>query len=127
MSFLAILLAIKILVTAAFMAIPFLTFSTKRLAGTMGITGGGEVLFRLYGIALIALLAGYGSAFPLLARNEFPWGIVVMGIISNGGAAAILFGTGAWRKSLPVACFLLAMTAGLVAAMLQPALAVAAL
>ncbi|GAW41452.1 hypothetical protein SH203_01858 [Brevundimonas sp. SH203] len=127
MSFLAIVLAVKILVTAVFMAIPFLTFPAKRLAERIGVTGGGGVFFRLYGVALTALLAGYGSAFPLLAKQEFPWGVVVMGIISNGGAAAILLGAGARRKTAPVALFLLAITAALIAAAINPAWAIGTL
>ena len=127
MSFLAIVLAIKIVVIGFAIAIPFLTFSSSWLAGLTGVEGGGEIIFRLYGVAILALLIGYASAFPMLARGAFPWFVVVMGIVSNGGATAVLVLIGAWRRLLLLTSFLGAITAALVSTALDPSFAVKAL
>ncbi len=82
---------------------------------------------RLYGVALLARLVGYSSAFSLVADTRFPWGIVGMGIVSNGLGAVMLVLTGAWRNS-PVMTGLIATIAlALIACALNPAFAMAPL
>jgi hypothetical protein len=106
MSFIALVLVAKILVTAILTAIPFLFLSAARLANRTGAGVGGATLFRLYGIAIAALLVGYSSGFWLIARGEFPWGVVAMGLVSNAGAATVMFASGAWRKAKPITFFI---------------------
>ncbi len=86
--------------------IPFLFLPAARLANSAGAGVGGATLFRLYGIAIAALLVGYSSGFWLIARGEFPWGLVAMGLVSNGGAATVVFASGAWRKAMAITFFI---------------------
>jgi hypothetical protein len=105
------------------MAIPFLALPSARLAATTGATSGGNTLFRLYGIAILALLFGYASGFWAIARGEFPWCVVVMGLVSSGGAAAILFATGDWRKAVPISVVVLSIAIALSVAAAAPTFA----
>jgi hypothetical protein len=120
MSFLALVLAAKIVLTGLLTAVPFLFLPASRLATTTGVAGGGETLFRLYGVAIVALLVGYASGFWILASGQFPWGVVIMGLVSNAGGAALLIGTGAWRKALPITVVVSAIAASLAVAALAP-------
>jgi hypothetical protein len=127
MSFLALVLATKIVLTGILTAVPFLLLPTARLAASTGVTGGGETLFRLYGIAIVALLVGYASGFWALGRGEFPWGVVIMGLVSNAGGAALLILTGAWRKALPITLVVSSIAISLVISAASPDLAMRAL
>jgi hypothetical protein len=123
MSFLALVLAGKIVLTGILTAAPLLLLPTARLAVPMGVTGGGETLFRLYGVAIVALLVGYASGFWALGRGEFPWGVVSMGLVSNAGGAALLIATGAWRKALPITLVVSGIAIALMIAAASPDLA----
>lgn len=120
MNFIALVLTAKIALTTPLIAIPFLVLPAARLTRATGVTGGGETFFRLYGIAILALLVGYASGFWMIARGEFPWGVVMMGIVSNGGAAAFLLATGAWRRLLPITIVVVTMSIGLISAAVFP-------
>ncbi len=120
MSFLALVIAAKIVLTGLLTAVPFLLFPPARLATATGVVGGGETLFRLYGVAILALLTGYASGFWLLERGEFPWGVVAMGLVSNTGGAMLLLTTGAWRKAVPITVVVTAIAAGLAVAAASP-------
>lgn len=120
MTFITLVLAAKIVVTAVLTAIPFLFLPQERLAAITGISSGGGTLFRLYGIAILALLVGYASGFWTIARGEFPWGVVAMGLVSNGGAATTMFVTGSWRKAKPITLFVTAIALLLLIAVTIP-------
>jgi hypothetical protein len=105
MSFITLVLIAKIIVTGIMTAVPFLFQPAERLAARTGAGVGGATLFRLYGIAILAVLVGYASGFWLIGRGEFPWGVVAMGLVSNGGGATVLFASGAWRRAKPIAFF----------------------
>ena len=89
-SFLSGLIAFKILVTFLFVCLPFLVLTTARLSALTGVSDSSGQIFRLYGVAILGLLIGYATAFPTLNAGSFPWGIVAMGVISNGGATLVL-------------------------------------
>lgn len=102
---LSMILVVKIVVTLAFVGLPFLILPKSRLEVFAGVSAETDTFFRLYGIAIIALLLGYATAFPVLAAGQFPWGVATMGVVSNGGAALILFRSGngiAKRYFLPI-------------------------
>lgn len=120
MSLIALLLTAKIAVTAVLTAGPFLFLPSARLAVMTGAGAGGATLFRLYGIAILALLVGYASGFWTIAAGDFPWGVVAMGFVSNAGAALVLFATGAWRRARPIAFFVAAVAALLAVAAAAP-------
>lgn len=55
-----------------------------------GVSTASATLFRLYGMATMALLVGYGFGLWQSINGVFPWAAVLMGIVSNVGGAAIL-------------------------------------
>ncbi len=127
MSFLALVFIFKILVTGLLVGVPFLFLPTSRISASTGYGEAAAPLFRLYGVAIFALLIGYGYGFWLLGQGVFPWGIIAMGLLSNGGGAAVLFATGAWRRSKTIAYFISGVAVALVIAALAPDMAVAPL
>ena len=96
MSYLALLLITKIFVTTPLVALPFLVGPLPLLEATTGVSAKSTDLFRLYGVAITALLVGYGFGIPVAEGHQFPWGVVAMGFISNAGGAFLLF-----RSSTP--------------------------
>jgi hypothetical protein len=90
LSYLALLLVTKISVTALLVALPFLFGPSARLEATTGVSVKSPVFFRLYGVAIAALLVGYGFGIPAAESHQFPWGVVSMGLVSNAGAAFLL-------------------------------------
>lgn len=90
MSCLAILLIVKIVVTALLVAAPFLFAPLTKLEAVTGSSAKSPLFFRLYGVAITALLVGYAFGIPIAERGEFPCGAVVMGLVSNAGAALLL-------------------------------------
>lgn len=113
-TFLTLVLAAKILVTGLMVGLPFFALPAKRISQLTGY-GGIEVapLYRLYGTAVLALLVGYASGFWAIAAGIFPWGVVAMGVFSNGIGAAWMFATGAWRRNKPVTFFIAAIALAL--------------
>ncbi|MGO4716646.1 hypothetical protein [Bradyrhizobium sp. 2TAF24] len=106
MTAIAFILIVKIAVTAVLTAAPFLLTPEPQLAAMLRTTGdGARVIFRLYGVAVLALLVGYGSGFWTIAEGRFPFGVAAMGVVSNGGAAAALLITGGWRRARLVTAF----------------------
>jgi hypothetical protein len=90
-TYLSIVLAIKILMTLILFVTPFLFFSQTKLEQLFNSKiSGGLMVYRLYGLALLALTVGYASGLMQVLAGEFPFGIVTMGIVSNGGATFIL-------------------------------------
>ncbi len=106
MSFIALVLTAKIAVTGVFAALPFLVLTPARIASTTGFDVSATPLFRLYGVAVTALLVGYASGFWVIASGQFPWGVVAMGIVSNGVGAITLFATGFWRQATSMTFFI---------------------
>lgn len=124
MSFLALVFIFKILVTGLLVGVPFLFLPASRVSASTGYGEAAAPLFRLYGVAIFALLIGYGYGYWLLGQGTFPWGIIAMGLLSNGGGAAVLFATGAWRRSRLIAYFITAVAVALAVAALMPDMAV---
>jgi len=90
MSYLSLLLITKIAVTALLVALPFLLGPQARLQAATGLSAKRPLFFRLYGLAISALLVGYGFGIPSAESYQFPWGVVTMGGVSNAGAAFLL-------------------------------------
>lgn len=114
MSALGVLLAVKIVVTVVFVAAPFLLLPQERLRIMFRTEGAGSgTLFRLYGVAMLAILANYAYGLWAIADARFPWGVIAMGVISNGGAVLVSLWTGAWRRATALYAFFAAAAAGL--------------
>lgn len=90
MTWLSLLLITKISVTAVLVAVPFLFAPLAKLEAATGVNANGTVFFRLYGVAIAALLVGYGFGIPQAESGWFPMGVVFMGLASNVGAAVLL-------------------------------------
>ncbi|MEM9371504.1 MAG: hypothetical protein AAGA26_10135, partial [Pseudomonadota bacterium] len=93
MTVLGLVLIVKIIVTVFGVVLPFLAFSpefVERLTGWRVE----PVLLRLYGIAIAALLVGYGYGLMEVLGGWYPDGTVMMGLVSNGGATAALLALG---------------------------------
>ncbi|MEM9312737.1 MAG: hypothetical protein AAGA34_14950 [Pseudomonadota bacterium] len=90
MQWIDLLLLVKIVATALIIPVPYLFFSDARVAAINGEPPKDRPLMRLYAVAILALLVAYASALSWLRAEGFPWGIVTMGIVSNGGATAFL-------------------------------------
>ncbi|MEO1241332.1 MAG: hypothetical protein AAFX54_05440 [Pseudomonadota bacterium] len=120
MTWLSILLVVKIAVTAALIAAPFLLAPRPVLAKRMAIETSTSAMFRLYGVAMAALLVGYGFGVAAAQAGVFPWGVAAVGVVSNGGASIALLATGAAGKNAALTAFFILITIGLIAAMLAP-------
>lgn len=90
MTWLSLLLIIKIFATTILVAVPFLFFPKSSLEKLTGMAGSNPVFFRMYGVAIVALLVGYSFGIPSAESGIFPWGVTAMGTVSNSGAAALL-------------------------------------
>ena len=123
MTGLALLFFIKIAVTLPFVALPFLFLPKARLNAAMSVDARKTTLFRLYGVAMMALLAGYGGGIWQVSQKIFPWGVIAMGIISNGGASFVLVKTGAVSRAKLLTGFFIAVTVGLLVAAARPDIA----
>ncbi|RQO60499.1 hypothetical protein DBR47_09070 [Paucibacter sp. KBW04] len=89
-TFLSLLLITKIAITALLVALPFLLGPQARLEAATGLSAKRPIFFRLYGVAITALLVGYGFGIPSAEHQQLPWGVVMMGLVSNTGAALLL-------------------------------------
>ena len=82
-----------------------------------------STLFRLYGVAILALLVGYGFGVVQTLNGEFPWLAVSVGIVSNAGATLVLTCIGTGRQNRFSAAFFGGIAVLLVLSALWPELA----
>ncbi len=85
-----VVLVIKIVITIVFLVGPLLLLPQAKLETRLARGAKSPMLFRLYGVSMLALVVAYASGFWQALQGDFPWGVVWMGIVSNGGAAAVL-------------------------------------
>ncbi len=122
MSWLSLLLIIKISVTGLLVAAPFMLLPKSKLEKATNIATPTPVLFRLYAVAITALLVGYAFGIPAAEAGRFPWGVTCMGTVSNGGAAILLLAYSQKSKQNRwLGAFFGLVALGLVAAMILPA------
>lgn len=86
MSFLAWVLIIKITVSSVTLVIPFLLLPAPALSRFLQVDVS-IPMARLYGVAIVALLVGYGFALQSVLQGGYPTGILWMGLVSNAGGA----------------------------------------
>ncbi|MEM1396014.1 MAG: hypothetical protein AAGH38_01015 [Pseudomonadota bacterium] len=120
MSPLAILLVLKIGVTLLAVSGPFLLLPKTTIDALSGYGGTPKVLYRLYGMAVTALLVGYGGGLYVALNGDMPWGVIAMGITSNAGATGVLIITGEARKRPALTAFFGLIALGLVIAVAMP-------
>ena len=124
---LLLLLAAKVTVTMAFVAGPFLLLSKQAIEARLSITASNSGLFRLYGVAMLALTTAYSGGIWQITQNVFPLPIVLMGIVSNLGATIALLSTGFWKSSRLLTGFFAVIGLSLVLALALPEFAMMAL
>jgi len=127
MSVLALILIAKMSVTLLAVVIPFLFFPKPTLDRTVGFGAPDGVFYRLYGVAVLALLVAYGVGYVQVQEGIYPEGVVWMGLVSNGGATLVLILMGQARKTPVFTAFFAAIAVGFAAAVLQPAAVMAPL
>lgn len=122
MTWLSLLLIAKIGLTAVFVAAPLMLLPKAALERSLGVAAPTPKLFRLYGVAVAALLVGYAFGIPAAEAGRFPWGVVCMGVVSNGGASVLLAAYSPRRKQDRVSAAFFGLVAlGLIAAIVAPA------
>jgi len=94
MTSLSVLLATKILVTLVAVVAPFLLLPKARLDTLAGFGAPNLAMYRLYGMAILALVVAYSGGFIATLSGRYPTEVVAMGLASNVGAAAIMLATG---------------------------------
>ncbi|MEO1475724.1 MAG: hypothetical protein AAFS13_05025 [Pseudomonadota bacterium] len=95
----SILLLVKIVGTLIPVALPLLFLPIATVNRLSGFEASDPVLYRLYGMAVLALLVGYAGGYFQVQDGTFPVGVVAMGFVSNAGACAVLLLTGRGFKA----------------------------
>ena len=113
---LSILLWIKIIGTFFPVAAPLLLFPKSKIDALSGFSPSDVSLYRLYGMAVLALLVGYAGGYFQVLQGVFPIGVLAMGFASNAGAFLIMLITGRASKTPLSAAFFGLIAAGLGAA-----------
>jgi hypothetical protein len=89
MQILIVTLWAKIVLTVFLWTMPLLL--VPRLLDRLGIPAMREPLFgRLLGIMFLALVVMYIFGLLQAYRGEVPWPAIIAGMVSNGGAAALI-------------------------------------
>lgn len=122
MTWLSLLLILKIGLTGLAVAAPFMLLPKSRLERWTTVATPTPVFFRLYGVAIMALLVGYAFGIPAAESGGFPWNVACMGTVSNGGAAILLLTYSQGNKqNRMLAVFFGLIALGLITAMALPA------
>ena len=124
---LSILLWVKIIGTLIPVGLPLLVLSKNRIEAISGFQSSDVIIYRLYGMAIIALLVGYYGGYVQVANGVFPIWVIWMGLVSNAGAAAVLILTERAKKAPWEAGFFSLIATGLVVSLLRPELAMSPL
>ena len=101
MNALSLLILFKLLITLFFLAAPFLFVSAERLGRITSVSANSPTFFRLYGVAMLALATAYAGGLWIAWQGIFPWVVVLMGVVSNCGAAMVLGQDWATRRLRP--------------------------
>ena len=120
MNALSLVLMIKILGTLFPVALPLLLAPKAVIDRRSGFTASDPTFYRLYGMALLALLVGYAGGFLQLMAGVFPTGILIMGLVSNAGATLFLLLSPRSRKAPWEVAFFGSIALALTASLLFP-------
>ncbi len=123
MTYLTVLLAAKIVVTIIAVIIPFMFFKPEVLDRLSGFGTPNKAFYRLYAMAILALVVAYAGGLLQTLTAEYPAHIVAMGLVSNVGAATLMVATGYAQGQKLMTAFFGLIGLGFVWAALQPAAA----
>jgi hypothetical protein len=90
MSILFLLFCFKITISILAVVLPFAVAKENSMKKMTTLSGQSRLLFRLYAVAIVSLLVNYVFGASQAYHQQFPWAAVIVGIVSNGGAAALL-------------------------------------
>ncbi|MEM1230971.1 MAG: hypothetical protein AAGI15_10570 [Pseudomonadota bacterium] len=124
MTLLDLILITKILGTGAFVGLPLVLLPASALVARLAVSVAAVPYLRLYGVAILALLVGYSFGFSPFIDGEFPWGVVTMGIVSNGLGTITQLLTGGFRTAKGVTVLIAVIAAALLFCALNPSLAI---
>jgi len=114
MTYLSVLLVTKIVVTLIFVCLPFGFFQKEKLDQMAGFGSPTVAFYRLYAVAITALVVAYAGGFLQTLAGVYPSQIVAMGLASNLGAAMVMIGTGYARQQPLLTAFFGAVGIGFV-------------
>lgn len=118
-----LVLIFKIAITIGLLAVPFLLLPKQRLEKFVRLSGESAILFRLYGMAMLALAVAYLGGVWTVQQGIFPWTVVLMGLVSNGGATVLLLLLGDRKSKRFIAPVFGGIAIGLFLCALHPATA----
>ena len=127
MAALSLLLWIKILGTLFPVAAPLLILPKSQIDKRSGFEASDVTLYRLYGMAVLALLVGYAGGYVQVLNGVFPVGVIAMGFVSNAGAFLVMLLTGRAAKTPFSAAFFGLIAIGLALSFLFQETAMASL
>ncbi len=126
MTYLSLLLIAKVVVTIAVVCIPFFFFKKETLDRMSGFGSPNIAMYRLYGMAITALVVAYSGGFLQTLAGEYPAQIVAMGLASNVGASVLMVTTGYVRSQGILTGFFGIIGIGFIIAALAPSFAMTA-
>jgi len=100
MSFFSIILFFKIIVTLTIIVVPFILTPKEKIDKMMGMTSPSPYLYRLYGVAVLAILVAYSGGIYQASIGIVPWAVIAMGLVSNFGATLTLLLTNVAKRNL---------------------------
>ncbi len=120
MTFLSLLLIIKIVIVGGPGVLALLFLPKSKLEKSTDITAPTSLFFRLYGVALLSLLVAYSFGIPSAENNIFPWGVVCMGIVANGAPGLLMLLSRSSKQNLILGIVFLLIALGFATAFLFP-------
>ena len=120
MTFLGVILSAKILVTLVFLVGPFMFLRAEALDDLSGFGHPIPAFYRLYAMALLALVVAYTGGLLQAFEGTYPAIVVAMGLTSNIGAAAIMMLSGYARTQKVMTGFFAVIGLGFAFAMIWP-------
>ena len=123
MTILSFILIAKILVTIGAIILPFLFAKPEFLDKRAGFGQPNLPFYRLYGMAILALVVAYSGGLIETLQGIYPTVIVAMGLTSNLGAALIMIATGYVRNQRLLTAFFATIGLGFACSTLSPDLA----
>ncbi len=123
MTYLSVVLLFKITITLATIVLPFMVFPKEKLNKLTQVQAASVTLFRLYGVAVLAILVAYAGGIYQLSLGELPITVLLMGLVSNAGAVLVLIISKAVERSLFHTVFFSTIAVLLAVAVMNPQLA----
>ena len=124
---LSILLLVKIIGTFISVAAPLLILPKAAIDRASRFAPSDGALYRLYGVAVLALLVGYSGGILQVANGEYPVTIVAMGLVSNLGAVLVIALTGRAKQTPASVGFFGLITFGLAVSLAMKGFAISPL